>query len=94
MTRLSIAFAVFLAGVGAASAQVSVNGYYNSQGTYVAPHTRSAPNNSYNDNWSVRGNSNPYSGSYGTHSPTVNDRTPGYNQNHYGSPLYSTAPRY
>ena len=65
-----------------------VNGYTRKDGTYVQGHMRSEPNSSYNDNWSVRGNQNPYTGSYGTKSPTLNDRTPDYNRRNYGSPLY------
>lgn len=36
---------------GSASAQVHVQGYTRSDGTYVAPHTRSAPNNTTADNY-------------------------------------------
>lgn len=35
---------------GTAAAQVQVRGYTRSDGTYVAPHTRSSPNNSTYDN--------------------------------------------
>jgi hypothetical protein len=59
-----------------ADADVSVRGYFRSNGTYVAPHFRSSPNGSYNDNWSVRGNINPYTGEAGTRAPTWNDRPP------------------
>lgn len=40
--------AILMAGTSAA--QVQVRGYTRSDGTYVAPHTRSAPNNSTYDN--------------------------------------------
>ncbi len=36
----------------AATAQVQVRGYTRSDGTYVAPHTRSSPNNTTADNYS------------------------------------------
>lgn len=36
---------------GSAAAQVNVRGYYRSDGTYVAPHTRSSPNNTTADNY-------------------------------------------
>lgn len=39
---------------------VKVNGYYRSNGTYVEPHYRTAPNNSNRDNFSTYGNINPY----------------------------------
>ncbi|MFZ3071917.1 MAG: hypothetical protein WA162_01595 [Thermodesulfobacteriota bacterium] len=37
-----------------------VNGYYKSNGTYVEGYYRSSPNNSVLDNYSTKGNSNPY----------------------------------
>ena len=55
---------------------VRVRGYYRKDGTYVAPHYRSAPDRSYNNNWSTRPNINPYTGKRGTRAPTWNDRPP------------------
>ena len=75
MRALLAAFLVFLV-VGPAIAQVRVQGYYRSDGTYVQPYVRSSPNRSYNDNWSVRPNVNPYTGRRGTRTPTYNDRPP------------------
>lgn len=43
-----------------------VNGYYRSNGTYVAPHYRSSRDGYHNNNWSVEGNVNPYNGNRGT----------------------------
>lgn len=43
-----------------------VNGYIRQDGTYVAPHYRSAPNNYRYDNYSSQGNVNPYNGNVGT----------------------------
>lgn len=40
-------------------------------GTYVAPHWRSAPDSSYNNNWSTYPNVNPYTGQQGTRAPRV-----------------------
>ncbi len=52
---------------GTALAQdVYVRGYFKSDGTYVQPHYRSAPNSTRFDNWSTRGNVNPYTGQRGT----------------------------
>ena len=48
------------------SGEVSVNGYYRQNGTYVAPYVRTAPNQTRNDNWSTVGNTNPYTGRQGT----------------------------
>lgn len=50
-------------------ADTYVNGYYKKDGTYVAPHYRSSPNGSTYDNYSTRGNTNPYTGKRGTKSP-------------------------
>lgn len=61
-----------------------VNGYTRKDGTYVNGYYRSSPDSSYNNNYSVRGNTNPYTGERGTNSPTYNDRTPEYNRSTYG----------
>lgn len=45
---------------------VQVRGYTRKDGTYVAPHVRSAPNKTKNDNYSTQGNVNPYTGQRGT----------------------------
>lgn len=66
----------------ALSAQVYVRGYTRSDGTYVAPHYRSLPNRSVYDNYSTRGNYNPYTGKAGTRNP--------YSPSTYSSPTYGT----
>ena len=53
----------------AASADEYVNGYYRSNGTYVQPHYRSSPNGTTLDNYSTKGNVNPYTGQPGTRNP-------------------------
>ena len=50
----------------AALAKTSVKGYTKKSGTYVAPHYRTTPNYKFNDNWSTKGNYNPYTGKSGT----------------------------
>lgn len=45
---------------------VHVNGYFRSNGTYVAPHYQSSPDSSFYNNWSTKGNVNPYTGKAGT----------------------------
>lgn len=42
-----------------------VNGYRRKDGTYVRPHYRSTPDNSFSNNWSTKGNTNPYTGKPG-----------------------------
>jgi hypothetical protein len=49
---------------------VRVNGYYKpSTGTYVAPHYKTSPNSTRYDNYSTKGNYNPYTGKNGYTSP-------------------------
>jgi len=49
-----------------AAKDVYVKGYYKTDGTYVAPHYRSSPNSTVNDNWSTYGNINPHTGEVGS----------------------------
>lgn len=49
-----------------AFADTWVNGYQKRDGSYVQGHYKSRSNNTRNDNYSTRGNRNPYTGSYGT----------------------------
>jgi len=43
----------------------TVSGYTRSDGTYVQSHVRTMPNNTNWDNFSTKGNSNPFTGSTG-----------------------------
>src|SRR5206468_9728578 len=52
---------------------VSVRGYFRQEGTYVQPHMRSAPDSSFNNNWSTYPNVNPYTGQQGTRQPRLLD---------------------
>lgn len=45
-----------------------VHGYYRRDGSYVQSYHRSDANGTTSDNWSTRGNVNPYTGKYGTRS--------------------------
>lgn len=56
----------------------SVRGYTRANVTYVAPHMQTNPNGTKLDNWSTRGNVNPYNGKEGTRDP-------------YASPTRSTS---
>jgi len=53
-------------GTGSKSSQATVKGYTKKDGTYVAPHKRSAPDKSFQNNWSTKGNVNPTTGKDGT----------------------------
>lgn len=48
---------------------VHVRSYIRHDGRFVRPSTRTAPNDTKLDNWSTRGNINPYTGKVGTRSP-------------------------
>lgn len=45
---------------------VHVHGYYRKNGTYVQPHYRTAPDGIVENNWSFKGNVNPFTGKVGT----------------------------
>lgn len=62
---------VMLSVAAPALAQVRVKGYTRKDGTYVAPSVRSAPNSSVYDNYSTKGNVNPYTGKSGTVDPNA-----------------------
>jgi len=49
--------------------QHEVQGYTRQDGAYVPPHMQTNPNGNASDNWSSRGNVNPYTGQPGTHNP-------------------------
>lgn len=74
--RLAATLALLLSWTTVEAQGVYHRGYSNPSGTYVAPHYQSAPDHSYNNNWGVAPNVNPYSGQMGTRQPTFNDRPP------------------
>jgi hypothetical protein len=68
-----------------AFAQVYVNPYVKRDGTVVEGHFRSSPNSTDLDNYSTRGNVNPYTGEAGT-------KQPRYEQPSYQAPAYIPPP--
>jgi hypothetical protein len=94
MKKFIVGLLVALAVGTTATAQTAVRGYTKADGTYVAPHYRSSPNNTTSDNYSTRGNVNPYTGEAGTKPDTrPSYSTPSYTpsqapkpSNTYGSP--------
>ena len=60
---------VALARSGSYGGSHSVSGYVRSNGTYVAPARATNPNGTKTDNWTTRGNVNPYTGKAGTKAP-------------------------
>lgn len=56
-------------GTGSNPSSHQADGYTRNNGTYVAPHYQTNPNNTQMDNYGTRGNQNPYTGQYGTRRP-------------------------
>ncbi len=52
------------------ASDVHVNGYTKKDGTVVQPYTRTRENSTQKDNYSSKGNVNPYTGKVGTKEPT------------------------
>lgn len=74
MKKLLLVLALFIGvlsfSVSAEARTTGVRGYYKpSTGKYVAPHYKTTPNRSKFDNYSTKGNYNPYSGKKGTVNP-------------------------
>lgn len=65
----TIVLLLSLLAAGQAMADQSVNGYFRSNGAYVAPHYRTSPNSTIFDNYSTQYNINPYTGRVGTVNP-------------------------
>jgi hypothetical protein len=53
-------------GTGSNSSSHNVHGYVRKDGTYVEPHRQSNSDHNFNNNWSTKGNQNPYTGKEGT----------------------------
>ncbi len=66
------------------SHHVKVNGYYRKDGTYVQPYFRTAPNSTKADNFSTKGNVNPYTGKPGWIKPNNS-----YNTFYYSTYTYN-----
>ena len=71
MKLVTVTLAVMATGMmlaGSALADTYVSGYTTRTGTYVESYHRSDPNGTAVDNWSTKGNVNPYTGKAGTKS--------------------------
>ena len=66
MKKYFILILLFFFTLVAFAQDVYVKGYYRKNGTYVQPHYRTKPDNSFNNNYSSYGNTNPYTGKKGT----------------------------
>lgn len=90
-----IVFMLLLSFVSVYAGSVHVNGYYRSNGTYVAPHYRSSPDGNFNNNWSTKGNINPYTGKEGTKTINSSSLSPSYDGSNVemsSSPFKEEAP--
>ena len=86
MKTIYITLTLILALAGIVAAGEYVSPYFRSDGTLVQGHYRSSADSSHNNNYSTRGNTNPYTGERGTQAPTWNDRSPDYNERTSGYP--------
>ncbi len=89
MRKLLLLFIVINLFSSTVSASVYVNGYTRKDGTYVQGHYRSSPNHTRMDNYSTKGNFNPYTGKAGTVNP-YNQYGSAYNTRYQRS-MYSNA---
>jgi hypothetical protein len=78
---MKIIIALLVSAIAIPAFAGQVRGYVRKDGTYVAPHFRSAPNSTRMDNYSTQGNINPYTGQMGSSNP-------------YGSPQMAPSPSY
>lgn len=76
---------VLVLGASEAFAQVRVRGYTRKDGTYVQSHMRSRPNSTTADNYSTKGNVNPYTGQVGTKNPSAGISIPRTTRLSYGT---------
>jgi hypothetical protein len=89
--------AILAFSVPAFSRDVSVKGHYRSNGTYVEPYTRTAPDSSTYNNYSTKGNTNPYTGKEGTvdpYKPKSYDQGYNYGSGNRNSNETSDSPSY
>ena len=75
MTRFA-AIALLAISTGTMAADTYTKGYQRRDGSYVQPHYSTTPNATNTDNYSTRGNTNPYTGQQGTVQPTTTRRPP------------------
>lgn len=82
----TIIAAILMIASASVMADQYVRGYTRSDGTYVAPYSRSEQNSNRYDNYSSQGNSNPYTGERGS-SRNEFSNPPAYNStNPYAPP--------
>lgn len=85
MKKILLASILLLGLISCANAEY-VSGYTKSNGTYVSGYNRSSANSTKRDNYSTKGNTNPYTGKAGT--KTYDD------YNNYGSKQKKSTSKY
>lgn len=85
MKKYAIFFALALVPV-ASMADRYTHSYFRGDGTYVSGYHSTTPNFTRNDNYSTRGNYNPYTGTPG-YRPR-DDQSPSYRTDSYGNSTY------
>ena len=85
--RIFLTFILLMLFVNVGFADTWVNGYTRRDGTYVNGYYRTTPNYTKLDNYSTKGNYNPYTGKPGTINP-YNQYGSVYNQS-YQDKMYS-----
>lgn len=70
LATILVSLVLILVLFSSANAYTRVRGYYKpSTGRYIEPHFRTSPNRTLFDNWSTKGNTNPFTGKRGTVDP-------------------------
>lgn len=93
MKKLAILLALGLA--VPAWAQTYVQPHMRKDGTYVEGHYRSSPNKTDMDNYSTKGNINPYTGQAGTQTPSYERQYQPLQSPSFGQTChYTTSGRY
>jgi hypothetical protein len=62
-------FTLFISVPALAAENHPVRGHMKKNGTYVQPHRQTNANHTQRDNWSSKGNANPYTGKQGKKEP-------------------------
>lgn len=62
-------FTISLLTIESFAKSTRAKGYTKKSGKYVAPHYKTTPNKTKTDNYSTKGNVNPYTGKEGTKDP-------------------------
>jgi hypothetical protein len=69
MKTIYLALALLVGAAALAQSSHPVRSYTKKSGTYVAPHRQTNPDKTQRNNYSAKGNVNPYTGKPGTKTP-------------------------